>query len=159
MRTELSELRKNKGLRQIDAARLLGIPLRTYQNYETGKSTRDHFKVAAMIDKINGYIPFDENHGVYNTAQIASIIQPILSQTPVRFCFLFGSYAKGTAGPSSDVDLLVDDSIHGLDFVSLADELSTALHKKVDLIRIDSLQARGDFLNEILATGVRIYEN
>ncbi|MCF0116208.1 MAG: helix-turn-helix transcriptional regulator [Erysipelotrichaceae bacterium] len=31
---ELKELRKQKGLTQIDCAKYLGMPIRTYQNYE-----------------------------------------------------------------------------------------------------------------------------
>ena len=32
----------------------------------------------------------------------------VLDEYPVNYCILFGSYAKGKAGESSDVDLLID---------------------------------------------------
>lgn len=35
--TRLKAFRKNKGLTQIQAASLMGIPQQTYQRYETGK--------------------------------------------------------------------------------------------------------------------------
>ena len=41
----IKELRINKGLTQNEAAKLVGLSLRTYQNYEYGASTRDMFKI------------------------------------------------------------------------------------------------------------------
>jgi len=51
----------------------------------------------------------------------------------VRFG-LFGSYVKGTAMRTSDVDLLVEfEKPIGWKFVELADELEKALGRKVDV--------------------------
>ena len=50
---------------------------------------------------------------------------------------LFGSRAKGTARPDSDVDLLVtfeDGYTPGWEFVGLADDLEIILGRKVDLL-------------------------
>jgi predicted nucleotidyltransferase len=48
---------------------------------------------------------------------------------------VFGSYVRNEQSPASDVDILVEFSEPiGLDFVTLADELETALNEKVDLI-------------------------
>jgi predicted nucleotidyltransferase len=50
---------------------------------------------------------------------------------------LFGSRAKGTARPDSDVDVLVtfaDGYTPGLDFFGLADDLEILLGRKVDLL-------------------------
>ena len=44
-----------------------------------------------------------------------------------------GSYAKGKATETSDIDLFVSDSITGLKFYELAEKLRESLHKKVDL--------------------------
>ena len=41
----IKELRIKKGLTQKEAATLVGLSLRTYQNYEYEKSTRDKFKI------------------------------------------------------------------------------------------------------------------
>ena len=54
---------------------------------------------------------------------------------PVYSIGIFGSYARGEQKPESDVDILVE--IHpkiGLGFISLADELESLLHLKVDLV-------------------------
>lgn len=51
---------------------------------------------------------------------------------------LFGSFVKGTAEKSSDVDLLIElEKPLGLEFVSLANELEQALGRKVDVATFD----------------------
>ncbi len=56
----------------------------------------------------------------------------------VRFG-LFGSYVKGTAKTTSDVDLLVEfEKPIGWEFVDLAEELEHALDRKVDIATFES---------------------
>ncbi|MHB8264191.1 MAG: nucleotidyltransferase family protein [Acidimicrobiales bacterium] len=53
---------------------------------------------------------------------------------------VFGSVARGDAGPGSDIDLLVDFALghRGLDFVAFAERLETLLGHHVDVgTRID----------------------
>lgn len=49
---------------------------------------------------------------------------------------VFGSYARGEAGPSSDLDLLVDfeNSVSLLSLIRIEQELSEQLGIKVDLV-------------------------
>ncbi len=50
---------------------------------------------------------------------------------------LFGSFAKGTATETSDVDLVVEfEQPIGLRFVDLCDELEAFLGRKVDVLTI-----------------------
>jgi predicted nucleotidyltransferase len=54
---------------------------------------------------------------------------------------LFGSVARGEERPDSDIDLLIDlaeDRGFG-DYLALAEELETLLHRKVDLVLARSL--------------------
>lgn len=65
-------------------------------------------------------------------------VQKFCESNRIRKLALFGSQAKGTAGPDSDVDLLVDfepDSVPGLfGMAALEEELSRLLGgRKVDL--------------------------
>ncbi|HMG73469.1 MAG TPA: nucleotidyltransferase family protein [Pyrinomonadaceae bacterium] len=54
---------------------------------------------------------------------------------------LFGSYAKGVPGATSDVDLIVEfDRPIGLKFIDFAEELETLLGRKVDLLTRAGLQ-------------------
>jgi predicted nucleotidyltransferase len=80
-----------------------------------------------------------------------------LATEPVSFAYLFGSYAKGQASGDSDVDLLISGSITGLAYFGLGGRLEDALHKKVDLLRLDDLTKNPPLLQEILKTGYRIY--
>ncbi|OQY03610.1 MAG: hypothetical protein B6I25_07860 [Planctomycetales bacterium 4572_13] len=58
----------------------------------------------------------------------------------VRRIALFGSFAKGTPQPESDVDLLVElDRPLGLRFVDMADFLEETLGRKVDILTPDGL--------------------
>ena len=73
----------------------------------------------------------------------------------IRRLALFGSQAKGTAGPDSDVDLLVDfepDSVPGLlGMAAMEDEFSNLLGgRKVDLRTARDLSRH--FRDEILRT-------
>lgn len=48
---------------------------------------------------------------------------------------LFGSVARGDAGPESDIDILVEvDPSIGLGFVTLAERLEAEMGRKVDLV-------------------------
>ncbi len=52
----------------------------------------------------------------------------------VSYCAVFGSFARGEATDESDVDLLVKFSKSiGWTFFGIAEELETALSRKVDL--------------------------
>jgi predicted nucleotidyltransferase len=156
----IAELRKEKGLTQKEAAQLVGLPLRTFLNYEYGKTSSGTFTGRALIKALQAYEPYDENHGILPLDLLIKKTQEIFSHyssSEVDYVYLFGSYAKGKAGEKSDVDLLLSGAITGLDFFVLQDELRKALHKKVDLMKLVDVKVNSDFLNEILKTGRRIY--
>ena len=70
---------------------------------------------------------------------------------------MFGSYAKNKATPKSDIDLLIDTEVTGLDFFGLIEELRQSLHKKIDLLKINQLNNNQELLKEILKDGIKIY--
>lgn len=153
----IKELRIKKGLTQKDAATLVGLSLRTYQNYEYEKSTRDKFKINQIISLLNQYQRITVDKGIYTIEEIKDKVTQIAKERELSFIYLFGSYAKGTMNEKSDIDLLVSNEIKGLEFLGLVDELAQNLNKRVDVVRIDDLKNNFEFLNEILATGVKIY--
>jgi predicted nucleotidyltransferase len=58
----------------------------------------------------------------------------ICRKNDVSYCAVFGSFARGDATDTSDVDLLVRFSVpKGLGFFGIAEDLEEALGKKVDL--------------------------
>ena len=54
---------------------------------------------------------------------------------------VFGSAARGEAGPTSDIDLLVrmDHGRSLLDLIALSQELESVLHRKVDILTDEGL--------------------
>lgn len=154
---ELKSLRKEKKLTQAKCAEYLGIPLRTYQNYENDRSKSSSIKYAFMLQKLEKYGFTDESHGVLRIEQIREICTRVFEGLDIEYCYLFGSYAKGTANNSSDVDLLVKTNISGLKFYDLVEILREELNKKVDLLNFEQLKNNPDLINEILKDGIKIY--
>ena len=61
---------------------------------------------------------------------------------PVLKAYLFGSYARGEAGPESDVDILLEldySQRTGLIYFGMQAELQELLGQKVDLLLADGL--------------------
>ena len=81
----------------------------------------------------------------------------VFQKYDVNFCYLFGSYAKSKAKPTSDVDLLISANVKGLKFYGLVEEIREALHKKVDVLEINQLKDNLELTQEILKDGIKIY--
>ncbi|OQC10645.1 MAG: Nucleotidyltransferase domain protein [Tenericutes bacterium ADurb.Bin087] len=154
----LKELRISKKLTQAQSAKYLGMPLRTYQNYENDESKKTSMKYLYMIDKLEKYGYIDETTGIISVEQIKEACAEVFKNLDVDYCYLFGSYAEGNANESSDVDLLISTSITGLDYFSLIETLRSKLFdKKIDLLTVKQLEDNFPLLNEILKKGVKIY--
>lgn len=153
----LKELRKSKKLTQKQCAEYLEIPLRTYINYENDSEKEGTLKYRYMMEKLSGFGIIDEENGILSLVSISDICADVFACYPVKFCYLFGSYAKGKATGKSDVDLLVSTDIGGLAFFELTEALRQKLNKKVDVLHIDQLKNNFELLQEILRDGVKIY--
>ncbi len=73
--------------------------------------------------------------------QIKKTVTPLLEENDVSFAAVFGSHARGEAGPESDIDLVVrfakPKSL--FDLVRLERSLAEAMRKKVDLLTEKSI--------------------
>lgn len=71
-------------------------------------------------------------------------IVPLLREHGVVRAAVFGSYARGTAMPSSDLDLVVQFEAGRtlLDLVALQQDLRESLEREVDVVTYDSLHPR-----------------
>ena len=94
---------------------------------------------------------------VYTVSELKNILTPIFRQNGVRRAVLFGSYAKGSTTPRSDVDLLVDSGLRGLAFFGLLEDVVSALEIPVDLLDVSQITADSPIDREIKESGVRIY--
>jgi predicted nucleotidyltransferase len=153
----IEELRKSKGLTQAQAAVLLKMPLRTYQNYESPRISPTSWRARFIEKELRAYEPYNEKQGILTLPQIKAIAVPIFKAHRIEFAYLFGSYAKGTPQGSSDVDLFIKGPDDGLAFFKLIEELRQALHKKVDLVRYQDMSPTLPIFCEILKTGVKIF--
>jgi len=153
----LKELRKKHKLTQVECAKYLGIPVRTYQNYETDETKVDSIKYAYMFQKLQEYGFIDETHGILSVEQITDICNNIFNSLEVEYCYLFGSYAKGNATETSDVDLLISTPISGMGFYDLVETIREGLKKNVDVLNKEQLNENPNLINEILKDGVKIY--
>lgn len=157
MKQSIKELRKAVGLTQADAAAKVQIPLRTYVNYENDPKKEGTIKYHYIVRELERIAFVDETHGILKYDDIVFKCSRVFEEYPVHYCYLFGSYAKGTATERSDVDLLVSTDVSGLKFYGLAERLREVLKKNVDLINVEQLSDNMDLLNEIMKEGIRIY--
>ena len=152
----LVEIRKENRLTQKEAASLIGVPYRTYIRYEENPSYENTYKYRMILEDLSNKVRVDEEHGILSINKIKELLIPILEKHNIDFCYLFGSYARGEAKESSDIDLLVDTDITGIDFFKLVEEIRSCLHKKIDLLRLKDLKKDNPIALEILKEGVKI---
>ena len=142
---------------QQQVADLVGISLRSYKSYENDEEKQNTIKYNYIIEQLSKINYIDENNGILELEDIVKKCSKILEHYEVNFCYLFGSYAKGKATPSSDVDLLISTSIKGLKFYGLVEEIRTTLHKRVDVLDINQLKDNIELTEEIFKYGIKIY--
>ncbi len=153
----IKKLRTEKKLTQQQVAEMLGISIRSYKSYENDEDKIGTIKYNYILDRLNAINPIDEEHGILDLDYIREKCRSVLEEYPVHYCVLFGSYAKGKAVGTSDVDLLISSDVKGLTFFGMVEKLRTELHKKVDVLSLEQLKDNLDLTDEILKDGIRIY--
>ena len=115
---------------------------RNYKMYPF-RIRKDDIELITKLDSVtnrNHYISSlirnDIHPEVLTIKEIRTRIKPIMEKHGIKEVYLFGSYARGEAKPSSDVDIYCEDGdIRTLyNHVDFLEELENALGKKVDLI-------------------------
>ncbi len=88
---------------------------------------------------------------------IKHTIIPVLKKHRIKRAGFFGSYVKGEATATSDIDILVElgTEISLLGFVRIKLDLEDLLNKKVDLVEYQAIKPR--LRDRILAEEMRIY--
>ena len=155
--SELKTLRNEKKLTQQQVADLAGISLRSYKSYENDPQKVETIKYNYILDLLRKTNVIDEENGILEIDDIVKKCAAVFGKYDVNYCYLFGSYAKGKATPVSDIDLLISANIKGLKFYGLAEEIRSALHKKVDILDINQLKDNIELADEILKDGIKIY--
>ena len=154
---DLKELRIEKKMTQQEVADLVGISLRSYKSYENDEEKRDTIKYKYIVEQLSKINYIDEETGILELEDIVRKCNEVFDKYEVSFCYLFGSYAKGKATQTSDVDLLISANVKGLKFYGLIEEIRTALHKKVDVLDMNQLKENIELTEEIFRDGIKIY--
>jgi predicted nucleotidyltransferase len=156
----LLEIRKKFGISQIEASLSLNIPVRTYIRYEKDDSYGSSLKRKSMIHELIEKYEITEEKGILTIDEIQNKLCSLFNDeynNQINFCYLFGSYAKGYAKETSDVDLCISTDLSGLDFVGLSESIRNVLNKKIDLIRFNNLKNNFELINEIMKDGIKIF--
>lgn len=153
----LKELRIAKGLTQEGASVLLGVSLRSYKTYENDQGKVGTLKYNYMLERLKKHVSLDEEHGILTLDEIKNACKEVLDDYSVKYCILFGSYAKGGATEQSDVDLLISTDATGLRFFGIAEKLRNVLHKRVELLDLKQLINNYDLIDKVLMDGIKVY--
>ena len=108
---------------------------------------------------ITSLIKEDIDSKVLTIKTIKERIRPIMNKHKIKDVYLFGSYARGEANSSSDVDFYCDSGdLHSLyDEVNFKEELENVLNKKVDVVTIGSSMPE-HFKKELEEDIIRLFQ-
>ncbi|MCI8816028.1 MAG: nucleotidyltransferase domain-containing protein [Angelakisella sp.] len=89
---------------------------------------------------------------IFTIGDITRLVKPIAEKYKVQEIYLFGSYARGEADESSDLDFLVfgGENFKPTMIFSLAEELREVLKKDVDVFEITEINKDSDFYRTIM---------
>jgi len=77
---------------------------------------------------------------VYSIEEIQLIVTPIAIKYDVDRVFLFGSYARGEADSSSDIDFIIDKGrLRGLQLAGMLGDLQETFDKGIDLLTVSGM--------------------
>ncbi|MBQ1639792.1 MAG: helix-turn-helix domain-containing protein [Lachnospiraceae bacterium] len=155
--TALKTIRTEKKLTQQEAAKALGVSLRTYVEYENNDKKTETLKYRYLLDGLNKINYIDETNGIILLDDLCQKVKIVLADYDVKFCYLFGSYAKGIPTEESDVDLLISTTTTGLKYYEMVERLRQELHKKIDLLDMKQLVSNEQLIEEVLKDGIKIY--
>lgn len=153
---KIKDLRNRLHMSQEELANRLGISTRTIRRYENGQINQ--YKEEYIRNILNDMLKVDEEHGIVKLDDMIATVSDIANKYNVEYVYLFGSYARGSAKPESDIDLLISTKEKGLSYFGLVEEFRTNLKKKIDLINVIELVENNDLLLQILKDGIKIYD-
>lgn len=97
---------------------------------------------------------------IYTIEELKEMLSEILKKFSVKKAILFGSYAKNTPTPTSDIDLVIDSEgkLLNINFYGLLEELVEKMEKNIDLFEISEIQKNSRIYDDIRKEGVVVYE-
>lgn len=131
-------------------AREVGVHERTLRRAVTEGSLRASRPTPRTL-----HMPLSERDYVRRSWELISSLRTALrTEHNVRLALLFGSAARGTALPGSDVDVLVAVRDPRLErIVELTAKLTAATGRGVDVVRLEDAESEPSFLADVIADG------
>lgn len=151
MATTVSVYLQDETLRRLDAL----VAVRAAEDRERGLEGRAITNRSRLIESI-----IEEHLGASRPLSISTIeyfVADLAKEYGAKKVSLFGSYARGEASETSDVDILLDKGdIKGLRVLDFQDDLSARLGRSVDVVTTAGASER--FLSKIAKDEVVLYE-
>jgi len=108
----IRELRHGLGLTQEQFAQRVGVTYSTVNHWENGKRAPQPFLMARLLE-LRAAPQSPSPPTPHASGAIRQMVDRIVERFRPRKVILFGSHARGDAGPESDVDLLVVMDVEG----------------------------------------------
>ncbi len=158
----LKEARAEYGVTQKELSEITEIPLRTIENWESGKRTPSPWVEKMVYSYLNKYPKnqhgiITETKGIYEIEQIKDALLPLTFKYNISRIILYGSYSKGKQDSKSDIDLVVDGDIKGIKFFGLLEDVTNSLVKSVDLIHLSQININSNTYENVM-NGITLYE-
>ncbi|MCR5350410.1 MAG: nucleotidyltransferase domain-containing protein [Acholeplasmatales bacterium] len=152
----IKEMRTKKELTQEKASKLVGIPLRTFKDYENNPNRIGTIKYNYILEKLSDYGNVDKEHGILDIYTIKRVVKRFFADYNLVYCYLFGSYAKETPNSSSDINLFIYDKDNKINKIKVESSLEEILKKKVEINIYDMRRHSNILMRDILNYGIKI---
>ena len=95
---------------------------------------------------------------ILNIENISDLVRPLAKKYKVREIYVFGSYARGEATETSDIDFLVfgGDDFKLTNILALGEELRETLNKDVDVFEICEINQDSNFYKSVMKDKVLV---
>jgi predicted nucleotidyltransferase len=153
---DLKYYRKKNGYTQKELSELLKMPLRTYQNYEEGRSTMPTRLESLLFFRLNYFLKYTQDRGIYKLRQIKYISERIFSHYEIDKILLFGSYARKSARENSNIDFLVYTEEPQFIIYKIKEELEEEFNKHISIYNANDYDLEGEFIKGIESYGIKI---
>ena len=81
----------------------------------------------------------------------------VFNTSSIRYCYLFGDYAKNCANEKSPVKLLISSRLTGPVYFNMIETIQKKIVKKTEIYIVDRLLYNKELIDEILKNGIKIY--
>lgn len=94
---------------------------------------------------------------VLTEQEITDLCEPIFRKFKVKYCYLFGEYARGTADRMSEVKLMLDCQMTEPPYLCMKETLQTALRKRIVLVAYAELSEHAELKSAVAQCSRKIY--